>query len=285
MFGDIYYFRDEFLHKQYPHGLYVRDNKILLDPYVKKKVLFNNRLPIDKCTYEELRILLVLAANLAAYKKTFLPKNNVWIHPNESNELILVPIIIAAISKYKGVLPREIARLIDNRHYGVRGYVKDDEPIFIKNPTQAKSRIEDIEILINNELPDNYKRFLMDTNGGRPQVPLINKQFEFLIDSHFLDIDSTISLYKTIEQNISGVLPIAIVHGGIICISFKNERYGHILYIRNEDYSNIYKALNIPKVGIIANNFYEFLINLNEIPEGILQLAKELIESESVVCE
>lgn len=284
MFGEIYYFKDESLHKQYPHGLYVRDDKVLLDPYVKKKVIFNDY-PIESCTYEELRIILVLAANLAAYNTLSLPKHNIWIHPNDKNELVLVPIIIAAIAKYRGNLSNEVLSLIDNRYYGIRGYVRDDEPLFVKNTNKPRSSVEDIERIIGSTLPKYYKQFLVDTNGGKPKHPLINKQFEFMIDNHFLDIDSIISFYKTVESNMKNILPIAIVHGGMICISFRRKYYGHILYIRNEDYRNIYEALSIPKVGIVANNFYEFLINLNEVPKNMLELADSFIKTKSIICE
>jgi cell wall assembly regulator SMI1 len=108
----------------------------------------------------------------------------------------------------------------------------------INNPTSI-NEIQLIESQIGISLPNDYKRFLLDTNGGRPQNdvfdrilpedsnPIETSLRNFLSVDELLRVWNNIKEYEEIEEGM--VIPIALTAGSpIVCIGIGEANNGEI---------------------------------------------------------
>ena len=133
------------------------------------------------------------------------------------------------------------------------------------------SDMSNIESMIGGVLPNQYKNFLLQFNGGRPESSVF--KIEGLENNPvgkiqvFLGIDREIESsnidwnYDVFKGRVpSDILPIARTGtGDLICIGIKENKFGKIYFwdMVNEtneyDYSNVY---------YLRNSFDEFIADL-----------------------
>lgn len=126
-------------------------------------------------------------------------------------------------------------------------------------------------------LPNDFRVFLLKTNGGKPKPHI----FEYFRSNrsvhssirHFFSLDAA-SRYsfdkylKTYKNRVpENLLPIATDYGSnLVCIAIKGENYGRVYFWdhdfevidENPDYSNVY---------LISGSFLSFISNLKDSNE------------------
>lgn len=104
--------------------------------------------------------------------------------------------------------------------------------------------IDDFENHYSVKLPDEYKQFLLVTNGGIPNMVYFVKDDSDLVVNFFLSLGSekySLEEYFEDYKIRENILPIDLLpigedaFGNIICISNNSERYGSIHLWYHED--------------------------------------------------
>lgn len=137
-----------------------------------------------------------------------------------------------------------------------------------------KEKIDNKDILefetINNcKIPEDFKRFLFDFNGGRiePNIYKINKNYDVSINKFISlhDINETRVFIENISNN---SFPFALVEGGnYVLIDFDN---GCISFWDHEEpYKNY----------ILADNIKDFIDNIEPFDTDTVELSEDQIES------
>lgn len=131
--------------------------------------------------------------------------------------------------------------------------------------------IQRMEKLLNVQLPDDYKSFLIRNNGGRP-VPkyfLIgdpkNRRVGQVLD--FFGIDDPVescrldwNYHVFSERMPNGFFPIACEDGGnIICLAIDSGRFGSVYYW---DHNGETATRDMESVSKLSTTFNQFMENL-----------------------
>lgn len=141
-------------------------------------------------------------------------------------------------------------------------------------------QIEEIENYVKLSFPQEYKDYLLQSNGGRcePNVfgfieneEITNSSIDWFLsiyDGEYDNLKDYIDMYKIEEKRIpTHILPIAHDPGGnLICISCGKKDNGYIYFWDHEkevdynksddnDYSNLY---------LVAKSFTKFIDNLED---------------------
>ena len=153
--------------------------------------------------------------------------------------------------------------------------------IKVKNPYGATSReeIQQFEARRKVKLPDDYKLFLLDSNGGAPDPrtfevpgwPFEGSALDFFYGIHDKKssrLDRACEVYT--DRIPADLIPIARdAFGNVVCIGWKGKRRGKIYFWDHEnelddqgssrqDYGNVY---------LVANSLGEFLGKLEDLEE------------------
>ena len=141
------------------------------------------------------------------------------------------------------------------------------------NNSFADIKLEDInqlELLINITFPDEYRKFLLQNNGGETKFQDYKINGEYFGDvAYFLGIrkyPSSGDLRTLFEEHreviLSGFLPIAVSHGGdLICISCSNNNCGDICHWDHEtaNWGGAPNMDNMQQLATSTNHFMEML--------------------------
>jgi cell wall assembly regulator SMI1 len=139
------------------------------------------------------------------------------------------------------------------------------------------STIQKLERNLKILLPEEYRNFLLEHNGGKPK-PNVFPLPENPIDSNaivdwFFSIteDNIYSLewyYKTMKNRIpSELLPIATDPGGnLICIQVSGSNIGR-LYFWDHEQEPFTNPDDYSTLLMLANNFDEFIDSFTELPK------------------
>ena len=134
------------------------------------------------------------------------------------------------------------------------------------------AEIETFEQTYDIELPEEYKRFLLSTNGGKT----VNYKFETkdqTIASYMMlflplslknenNVEHCFTNYNRTEIIPQDFLPIGLdPMNNLICLSVTSERKGKV-YFCGLTYFKEQQALRNESIRLIANSFDEFLYNL-----------------------
>lgn len=137
--------------------------------------------------------------------------------------------------------------------------------------------LSDLETRLKMKLPNDYKKFLLQNNGGIP-IPnvfdfidgdgqnsnsLVHYFYAVYNDNGHDNLENNYNFFKSERRIPSNILPIAEdPFGNMICISVSGDDYGkvyfwdHELEGQSESYDNI---------SLIASSFDEFINNLHEV--------------------
>ena len=147
-----------------------------------------------------------------------------------------------------------------------------------KGPAE-ESAVNVLEQFLKLRLPDDYRGFLLDTNGGQPDpnaFPLQGNPYDtFGLVEYFFSASSHDSDYDLLDntevfQNRvpADLLPIAFDPGGnLICLAVSGEKRGGIYFWDHNDESMPGETPDYHNVYFIANSFDEFITNLTILPE------------------
>jgi hypothetical protein len=138
-------------------------------------------------------------------------------------------------------------------------------------PELSESDISDLEKRLSAMLPKDYRRFLLEFNGGRPVPDIVD--IDGLPGSEadvqaFFGIDDPVESYnidwnlKTLAGRLeAGLLPIGCDSGGnVFCISLRKRDRGAVLYC---DLQSVFADLEAkPDVYPVASDFETFLSGL-----------------------
>lgn len=136
----------------------------------------------------------------------------------------------------------------------------------------AENEIIALEMKMDIKLPDDYKEFLIETNGGIPEVtqmfsfcetnPENGKKYDMETDiQNFSRIDEIPFFY----ENLVGAGAIPVKYLSIACDSCGNEillcvnefeNYGKVFFGNHEVYQT---GTNYFNLSLVANSFTEFL--------------------------
>ncbi|MBK9262343.1 MAG: SMI1/KNR4 family protein [Polyangiaceae bacterium] len=148
----------------------------------------------------------------------------------------------------------------------------------VDNPFGATSKdeIEQFEKRRGIALPQEYKRFLLKSNGGRPvpdtfDVPgwahdgSVIHHFHGIHWGEYYKLDEECEAYQ--DRIPADLLPIAAdVFGNAICLGWKGKRRGKIYFWDHEDEldENGLSRQDYSNVFLVANSLEEFLGKLKE---------------------
>lgn len=132
--------------------------------------------------------------------------------------------------------------------------------------------LQDFEVKYNLSLPNDYKQFLTNNNGGTPNKIFFRKNDADLVVNMFFslsDKEYNIEQYYTDMVIIGKELPEKILpigedgFGNIICISCKDEDFGKMYFWDHEEDWDHEDCNNI-KLRLLADNLSFILDNLIE---------------------
>tara|TARA_R110000868_G_scaffold42938_7_gene144876 strand:+ start:7271 stop:7717 length:447 start_codon:yes stop_codon:yes gene_type:complete len=129
--------------------------------------------------------------------------------------------------------------------------------------------LEKFEMAIGHRLPDDYRKFLIEHNGGTPEKYLVcwpgsDEPSEVWNDTMGLHDGPTYSrlnyAYEGIKEYLpDGILPFASDPGGnYFCIGFKGDFVGKIYFWDHE------RSDSSESIELLSNSFNEFVLNLVE---------------------
>lgn len=154
------------------------------------------------------------------------------------------------------------------------------------NGPLAIERVEKFEAALGTRLPEQYRSFLQEFNGGRPvpkmftiseeQGPDIIRMF-FGIGNEYGNLEEN---YKVYEDRVPiGFVPIASDPGGnIICIGTDEEFTGKIYFWDHEEEPD--DPEDMTNVYLLADSFNEFLEQLYASPEDLTVFIDENAEDD-----
>lgn len=146
-----------------------------------------------------------------------------------------------------------------------------------QHETLSNRDLLNLESSLGVALPDDYRRFLLQHNGGRPYpkaFPLPNNPRDSHAFIERLFCVSTGNMYD-IQKNAdlmkgrlpAELLPIAEDPGGnLICIAVLGENRGKIYFWEHEE-EFIDQAPSFENIYFVANNFDDLLNSLVELPK------------------
>jgi len=149
----------------------------------------------------------------------------------------------------------------------------------INSPTN-KDEIRKLEKKWRITLPEVYKKFLLQNNGGRVgeevfpiqnnpsgDRAIIHSFFGLNLDNVY-DLDSKLRVYKAGQRIPDNFIPIACdVGGNLVCISFKGEDEGKVYFWDHEDEYMEGEKVGYKNVYLVADNLEEFINSLRKDEE------------------
>ena len=138
-------------------------------------------------------------------------------------------------------------------------------------PRLSESDISNLEIRIGMVLPEQYRWFLLDFNGGTPTPDTVDIEG---LPGASADVQVFFGIGRSVESNCiewnlatlaerltEGLLPIAIDSGGsVFCLSLRRHDYGTVLYC---DLQSVFADFESdPELYYVAPDFEAFLKKL-----------------------
>lgn len=143
-------------------------------------------------------------------------------------------------------------------------------------PPIAVAEIKSLEQRLGRQIPQSYIDFLLNYNGGVPEVGgflyrseeanrlgVVNR-FLGIHSGKYNNLDNYLMLYKEREKRIpSNLIPIANDPGGnLICLSIDGSDLGKVYFWDHDLEAENEAEVNYSNVYFIANSLEEFLQNL-----------------------
>jgi len=164
-------------------------------------------------------------------------------------------------------------------------------PIKITKPNERTDRanVDGFETVIGKKLPDDYREFLFNFNGGRPEsnefsVPAqksaagINLFYGLLKAKEWGDL-----LYQRemlMDRVPKDVLPIGEAScGNAVCLSLRPDTYGQIFFWDHELEADEGQEATFSNLFLISNSFTGFLSDLEKFDINQVQLKPGQVKS------
>ncbi|WP_339527211.1 SMI1/KNR4 family protein [Pseudomonas sp. EA_35y_Pfl2_R111] len=139
--------------------------------------------------------------------------------------------------------------------------------------------IKRFEEALGSKLPEDYRGFMLDHNGGDPEErcvfklkgvdgpyseSLVRYLFAFSAETDE-SIEYNYEVYTLAKRLPENILPIGEDPGGnLICLSFQGEDAGKVYFWDHEQEGLTESSSTYSNLQIIADNFYEFIDGLEE---------------------
>lgn len=143
-------------------------------------------------------------------------------------------------------------------------------------PNLKEEDILTLEQQLGIRLPDGYREFLLEHNGGRPEPNVFPIQdgkggdsvldwFLRIQEGNLYDILDTLDTFRgRIPTNF---LPIAVdAFGNLLCLSIQEPDLGKIFFWDHEKELEQYRRPGETNIALVANSFAELLDNLKPLP-------------------
>ncbi|MGK3998678.1 SMI1/KNR4 family protein [Sorangium sp. So ce1024] len=142
-------------------------------------------------------------------------------------------------------------------------------------PRISDNDIANFEERLGAVLPEDYRRFLLEFNGGSPTPDTVNIEG---LPGAYADVQTFFGIGRTIESSNldwnlatlterleAGMLPIAVDSGGnVFCLAIQGHRRGSVLYC---DLESVFGNLAAtPQLFEVAPNFDAFISQLRTFP-------------------
>lgn len=144
-----------------------------------------------------------------------------------------------------------------------------------RGPALEADDVADLEQRLGISFPNEYRAFLLTTNGGRPQpnaFPIVGlADNPFGVIQVFFAVNDAVECcsldwnYHMHRERIpDNLFPIACDDGGdLICLSLQGDDIGHVVFW---DYYNAPPEPSYANVHHIANTFDTFIESICELP-------------------
>jgi len=140
-------------------------------------------------------------------------------------------------------------------------------------PSISQKDILKLEATIKSKIPDDYKEFLLQHNGGRPQKYYFSFKLNSKVTKGYLDW--FLGIHKKMNENIyqyikmyknripSDLIPIGHDPGGnLICLKIKGDNVGSIYFWDHENEVEEGEKPNYNNLSLVSKSFSEFLTKL-----------------------
>lgn len=161
-------------------------------------------------------------------------------------------------------------------------------------PTIGLKDIHHLESVIGNRLPEEYQSFLLEHNGGHPELECFKSKFDERFEDGFVHYfygigedaphAQILDVFRIYEGRLpSGLLAIADdPMGNAICISLNQADYGTIFFWDHDKECTPPSYLNVTKLATSLNEFLDGLYEYVRIGETTVERAIRTDDIEKV---
>lgn len=135
------------------------------------------------------------------------------------------------------------------------------------------------EQTLHDRLPEEYRQFLLEVNGGQPEpnafpiqnnphdtFGLVERFFSLAGDDTDYDLQDNLETFK--NRVPADLVPIAFDPGGnLLCLVIRGDKKGVVYFWDHNDEVMFGEVANYHNVYFVAANFDEWLANLTSLPE------------------
>lgn len=196
---------------------------------------------------DEARVVDVLAANLVASRTGdpfwaepgATPAGWTWAHQGMTRELALVPAELHSAFRHQGGVS---TAGVDLHRRGLRTDGAAGPPRIAVEERLADEAVTAVEERLAYRLPDAYRHFLRNTNGGRPGQPAVHPRAGFVADQRLFGLNRPDWLQDLVYANgffgdrlTADYLALGYVQGGLLALRVRGGDEGSVWWYDDDD--------------------------------------------------
>lgn len=240
---------------------------------------------------DEARVIDVLAANLVASRTGdplwtepgATPAGWTWAHQGMTRQLAIVPVELHGAFRHQGGVS---THRVNRRRRGLR-VGGDAPPRIVVEERLTDDALAAVEELLGYRLPDAYREFLRNTNGGRPAQPAVHAGAGFVADQRLFGLNRPDRLEDLVYANgffgdrlTTGHLAIGYVQGGLLVLRVRGDGTGSVWWYDDDDPRDRdeYGAVAVCDRLLVrlAGDFSAFWLALRPVPDDLARRAAAL---------
>lgn len=248
--------------------------------------------PLAGLTMDEVRVLGVLIGNelMARAGDPLWPPDEdgpprtpagwTWAYQAMTRRIALVPAELHGSFRHLGGLS---TLRVDRGRRGVT--VDQSDPVAVGFAERvADDALAKLEEGLGYRLPDGYRRFLAETNGGRPRSPAVHPRHGFVADQPMFGLarpdraqDLTYAPAWFSDRLTGDFLALGYVQGGLMALQVRGDDTGSVWYADDDDYRDVDEygpeEFRGRLLSRCADDLWSFLAALRPVPRRLRRLA------------
>lgn len=279
------------LHIRYREGVVIDGHGFPnWDPYARAVV--EVPAPLLGLSMDETRVLGVLIGNELMARSgdplwpkvedgpTPTPSGWTWAYQPMTQRIALVPAELHGSFRHLGGLS---TLTLPRGHRGVT--VDSEQPVSVGFAARvADDALAKVEEGLGFPLPAGYRRFLAETNGGRPLTPAVHPRHGFVADQPMFGLarpdraqDLTYAPAWFSDRLTADFLAVGYVQGGVLALQIRGGDTGSVWYADDDDHRDAdgYDAeeFRARLLHRCADDLWSFLGALRPVPRRLCRLA------------